>query len=331
MGRGKALTECEMGKILAYHDLGLSGRAIAKKLGRSHHVIDRFLKKPDAYKSSAPTGRPKKLTGGEIDALQKAASNSTIGSRQLKKQLALDASYSTVYRAIVTSPDLKWTKMDKEPALKPHHIIERAKFADEHMTWSDEWKTIIWTDEKKFNLDGPDGLTRYWRDATQPPLIHRTRNFGGGSLMIWCGFSFDGPTSLARCTCKMNSSDYLDILEQHLLPFIRANPNVNYTLMQDNASIHKSKKTMEWLKQRNINTLPWPACSPDMNPIENVWGILVREVYGNGQQYANVADLEIAVRRAWLNVPQATFEKLALSLPKRINSLIKSGGQPIDY
>ncbi|CAJ0565840.1 unnamed protein product, partial [Mesorhabditis spiculigera] len=331
MGRGKVLSAMEIGKIQAYTDVGLSARIIAKKIGRSHNVVNRFLKNPNGYATKKSTGRPKSLNAQQVDTIRKAASNSTQGSRQIQKQLAPTTSRSTVYRAISSAQIWKWTKMAQEPALKPHHIQHRAKFADEHMTWSAEWNDTIWTDEKKFNLDGPDGLARYWRDAQQPPLVHRTRNFGGGRLMIWAGFSSDGPTPLAICSCKMNAADYIDILDRHLLPYVNSNPNKTYILMQDNASIHKAKKTMEWLDQHNIKTLDWPACSPDLNPIENIWGILVRDVYKNGQQYANVADLETAVRRAWSNIPAATFKKLASTLPKRINLLIKSGGEGIDY
>ena len=55
--------------------------------------------------------------------------------------------------------------------------------------------------------------------------------------------------------------------------------------MHDNAKPHVSKLTNEWLKDNNINVIDWPAYSPDLNPIENVWIILVRMVYANGKQY----------------------------------------------
>ena len=44
----------------------------------------------------------------------------------------------------------------------------------------------------------------------------------------------------------------------------------------------------------NLKVLKWPARSPHLNPIENVWGVLAREVYSNGKQYFSVQELKDA-------------------------------------
>ena len=54
--------------------------------------------------------------------------------------------------------------------------------------------------------------------------------------------------------------------------------------------------------------MEWPAFSPDLNPVENIWAILSHSVYANGKQYDNVADLKTAIFQAWDNV---TFDTIA--------------------
>ncbi|ETN04004.1 hypothetical protein PPTG_23679 [Phytophthora nicotianae INRA-310] len=65
------------------------------------------------------------------------------------------------------------------------------------------WQRIIFSDEKKFNLDGPDGLRNYWRDIRRDPRTTVRRQNGGGSVMVWGAFSFKvqsvgGRINLAR-------------------------------------------------------------------------------------------------------------------------------------
>ena len=69
----------------------------------------------------------------------------------------------------------------------------------------------------------------------------------------------------------------------------------DFTLHQDNASIHVSKFTKQWFSEKEIDLLEWPSISPDINPIENLWGILVRRVYAHGRQFVNFNDLKNAI------------------------------------
>ena len=59
-----------------------------------------------------------------------------------------------------------------------------------------EWRKLVFSDEKKFNLDGPDGFQKYWHTKNFPEENYSTRYNGGGSLMIWWTFSSSGKLKL---------------------------------------------------------------------------------------------------------------------------------------
>ena len=107
-------------------------------------------------------------------------------------------------------PTLKLTKR--------HHTarLEWAKQKLKDCTYSDR---IIFQDEKRFTLDGPDGCKYYWHDNRLEARTFYSRQIGGGGIMVWGGFSAKGLTSLATLNGRQNSFDYQDTLTNHLLPF----------------------------------------------------------------------------------------------------------------
>lgn len=190
---------------------------------------------------------------------------------------------------------------------------------------------MIFPDEKKFNLDGPDGFNSYWRDLRKEPRYFSKRNFGGGSVVCWAAFSVGGKAQIAFTSHRMDSAEYIQVLGAHLKPFWDHIFEEGICFQQDNAAIHTSRATQAWLASKNIQYLEWPACSLDQNPMENLWGIIVRRVYANNRQYQSVHSLKEAIEVAWNSIEEGTMQNLIQSMPNRIFQLIERHGGATDY
>ena len=129
----------------------------------------------------------------------------------------------------------------------------------------------------------------------------------------------------------MNSEKYIELLEDVLLECCDDIGGENFIFQQDGASIHASKTTTEWLKSKNIETLPHPAVSPDLNPIENLWGIMARCVYQNERQFQTVLELKNCIRDVWNNFEITELRKLISSMPDRIFNVIQSNRGKTKY
>ncbi|CAF2149472.1 unnamed protein product [Rotaria magnacalcarata] len=73
----------------------------------------------------------------------------------------------------------------------------------------------------------------------------------------------------------------------------------DWIFQQDNTPIHRPKANLAWFKSQKTNVLPWPSLSPDLNPIENLWGILARMVYAEGKQFRTKEQLKTAILKSW--------------------------------
>ena len=102
-------------------------------------------------------------------------------------------------------------------------------------------------------------------------------------------------------------------------------------LQQDDARVHVSESTMMWLKKNKIDVLPWPSRSPDLNPIENLWGVIVRDIYREGKKYNNTHELKNAILQSWASIPEETIKALSESMYDRISKIGVKKGESIGY
>uniref|UniRef100_A0A8R1HUF4 Tc1-like transposase DDE domain-containing protein n=1 Tax=Caenorhabditis japonica TaxID=281687 RepID=A0A8R1HUF4_CAEJA len=117
-----------------------------------------------------------------------------------------------------------------------------------------------------------------------------------------------------------------------IVPFFnRGNRKQTHTFQQDNAAIHKSSSTMYWFSTKKIKVLALPAYSPDLNPIENVWGLLARAVYHHGKQFQTVGELNDAVADEWDKLQSSYLESLTQSMSNRLCQVMQKFGGPTSY
>ena len=119
------------------------------------------------------------------------------------------------------------------------------------------WYKVIFSDEKRFNLDGPDGHSYYWHNVNKEALSRLGRQKGGGSIMVWAAISHVGKLKLMFGDNRMDAEKYTVVLRRSLVPFLRENRQRRFIFMQDNASVHKATETEEWMNNQDIDTLPW--------------------------------------------------------------------------
>ncbi|PIO62907.1 hypothetical protein TELCIR_15514, partial [Teladorsagia circumcincta] len=199
---------------------------------------------------------------------------------------------------------------------------------------------VVFCDEKKFNCYGPEGNRYYWHDLRKEAPLSKQQFQRGRCYGLSCNHINTAP-EIVLCSGKMNSklcfvpremnsSGYKNLL-RHGLPFWRENQVSVFLFMQDNAPIHVSQSTLMWFSRHHVPLLPWPANSPDLNPMENVWGFMIRRIYANSAQFHTVRELKTALIEVWYNGNEDFIGNLYKRLDNRIFEVIRRNIGPIDY
>ncbi|GFY10960.1 transposable element Tcb2 transposase [Trichonephila clavipes] len=152
---------------------------------------------------------------------------------------------------------------------------------------------VVFSDESRLVLGTDDNRVRVWRrpgeryNSPHTVLRHTARTVG---VMVWRAIAYDSRSPLIVMRRTLTGQRYVDdILRPH--------------------------------------TLPWPARSPDLSPVEHVWDQLKRQM----PSCRSVHDLELAVQDLWTHLPQNNIRTLINSMPDRVAACIAAGGGPTLY
>ena len=98
---------------------------------------------------------------------------------------------------------------------------------------------------------------------------------------------------------------------------------------QDGAPAHRDSRTIQWLTDRGIHRLKWPACSPDLSQIEEVWSVLVQKVRKLDMP-KNKMELQNIVMNLWDDIDQSLLERLAKHFKANCRMVIELKGDLIN-
>ena len=239
MSKRKYLTACEQVLINEKRKNGLTIRQIAEEIQRSKSAVGRFLKGEENPKIPKKRGR-KSIISDRVKRgiIKYVTKNRTHSLSTVSLNLHLTVSRSTI-RNVLMKLKAKYVRMKRKPFWKPSHIIHRLDFARQHQTWSTAWRNVIFSDEKRFNLDGPDCYKHYWHFLGEKFQYYSKRQCGGGGVTVWGAFAYGGFLPLQEVMGNLNAMKYQLLLQRvNLSEWGDVYGGSDFLFMQDNAPPH---------------------------------------------------------------------------------------------
>lgn len=320
--RGYSISDIK-GK-LEEEDVCITTRSLQRLLKkfREHHTIKNLPRRK----------RSKKLSEEMVTLLDDMLrENDEMTARQIQSKLGeyfedLDVSLSTVKRV---RKEKGWV------CTRPHYCqlirdvnrLKRKEWCQKQIDMKEKFEDVVFTDECTVQLDH-HGRLCFRKVGESRALKQRPKH--PAKVHIWGGISVRGATRVVMFTGIMNAPRYVKILEAGLVPFITKYFPDGHKLQQDNDPKHKSNCVKNFFEAKQINWWKTPPESPDLNPIENVWGSL-KQFLRSTYKPSNMEELKAGIQQFWLTLTPAVCRKYIGHLHKVMPKVIELEGNPSGY
>jgi hypothetical protein len=266
--------------------------------------------------------------------------------RKISKRLNGMGSKSTVHRILRQDLKLKAVKRKRKVKLTAAHKAHRLATADFQVSNGVTIENVVYTDEKRFLLNPKSGCSDFvWTDDFHASVTYQEiPKYNRGAVEVWGAITYYGTVDLVFIERpivqgqkkKFTAKDYQDKILAVKIPEIsnlmEENGVTDWWFQQDGDSKHTVKVTQTWLKDHvpHFTTkTQWPANSPDLNLIENLWAHMNRKVHA--RRARTLEGLKKVIKDEWKKVSVETIRKLYDSYPNRLQQIIERNGDMSDY
>ena len=319
--------------VVTLSQKGKTQKEIASLLKISRRSVQYILKKMKDHKTIQDhprSGRPRLLTTiTERRIIITSKKDPRLTAKNLQNELRLTGvvSVDTVKRTL-RRYGLFGRIAVKKPNLTSKQIKCRLQWCRERLCWdSSQWNNVIFSDECKLELK-PNRrfyIRRSIGKRLKAKYIRPTFKFST-SIMVWGAIRGDGIRVLVKSEKNVDSHEYQRILDVSL-PHIYTPSCI---LQQDGAPAHRSVSTKKYFHENNITVLqPWPAQSPDLSIIENLWQLLKERV--TLRKPNNLEQLWKVAQEEWNRIPGEQIRSLYRSIPRRLNAVLAAKGGHTKY
>ena len=245
----------------------------------------------------------------------------------------------------------------KKPYLSAKNIKERLEWAKLYKDWTiEQWKKVVWSDETMLQIRHSSKqrwVTHRKGEELDSKNVYPTFKMVRVTLMVWAYFIGDkvGPLMIFN-EGGVGGDEYLEVILDGLLSFVddlaklteepdtvRVQKESPFIFMQDNARCHKVREVLDLLKEEKIPVMVWPAQSPNLNPLENLWEDFKERFYSEFLQlYGRPSKSQDSLYRyrelaqkVWAEQGQELIDRLIESMPDRCATVIAAGGKWTTY
>lgn len=337
MGKSKDLSDFDKGQIVMARRLGQSISQTAALVGCSRCAVvstyKKWTKEGQPVNRRQGHGRPRlidALAERRVAHLVQSNSKATVAEIAEKFNAGCDQHVSehTVHRSLLRM-GLRRRKSVKVPMQTVIHHQSRLQWAHDHQNWTTEqWKTVAWSGESHFLLHRVDGqvyVRRLSGEEMTPGCTVERSQPAESSVTLWAIFCWETLGPCIHVDVTLPRTTYLNSVADQVHNFMAmVFPDGRGHFQQDNAPCHSATIGQEWFEEhdKELQVLPWPPNSPDLNPIEHLWDVLETQVQSMEASPCNINDLKDMLLTSWCQIPEVTFRGLVESMPQRVRAVL---------
>jgi transposase len=333
---GSRLSLVQRSSLLTLHALGFNDERVAQLTGCDRRTVRHWVahyQQHHSLEDEPRSGRPR-ATSEDTDTSIVAAATETpfTTPRRIRAEQGIEASARTVRRRLDEAGLFGRVARIEYPFTQAH-IAQRLEFARGHQDWTaGQWAHILFGDETYIYLgaNGQIWVQRPQDAAYQSEYMAQGQSNFAPKIGIWACFARQGVGALRIFDDNMDTILYTDTMQRSMKPCaLRFWPSGAWFYLQDNASYHKSHRSLAWFHNNGVSLVELPPHSPDLNPIENLWADLKRRVESHHPR--DIRELKEIVTWEWSNTSQSTCSNLVDSMNDRMLSVIAAEGFKTGY